>query len=298
MKGEFKPKEGFMTEKKENNVLGIIMAGGKGTRLYPATKIMSKQLLPVYDKPMIYYPLSVLMTAGIREIAVISDPFNLPIYKTLLGNGSHLGIKLYYIEQHAPKGIAQAFSLCKHLIKKDSKICLILGDNIFYGTDVSIKLKSAIQSVTLQSGAHIFGYQVGNAKRYGVMEFDDEDKLIGIQEKPEKPASNYAVVGLYIYDSYVLNISKELKPSNRDELEITDVNNYYLKNGNLRYSLFKEGVAWLDTGTHQALLQASNFIATIESRQGIKIGCIEEIAYKSGYIDEEKYKFLLLSYKL
>lgn len=263
---------------------GIILAGGSGTRLYPLTRVVSKQLLPLYDKPMIYYPLSVLMAAGIRDILIISTPDDLPNFKKLLGDGSKLGISFKYAEQPSPEGLAQAFTIGKNFIGEDS-VCLILGDNIFYGHSLDTILKNAVQ---LDKGGLIFGYLVKDPERYGVVEFDRDNNVIGIEEKPEKPKSRYAVPGLYMYDNNVIEIAENLKPSARGEYEITDVNLEYLRRGELKVELLGRGFAWLDTGTHEALQQASNYVETIQERQGIKISCIEEIAYQLGYIDNEQ----------
>jgi len=259
---------------------GIILAGGKATRLYPVTKAVCKQLLPVYDKPMIYYPLSTLMLAGIREILLISTPVALSGFQDLLGDGSSLGINISYAEQTAPRGIAEAIIIGEEFIGSDS-VCLILGDNVFYGQGLSELLQSA---AVQNKGATIFGYYVKNPQRYGVIEFDRKCRVISIREKPRKPKSNYAVTGFYIYDNKVINIVKNLKPSKRRELEITDVNNAYLKKGKLKVRLLGRGYAWLDMGTHDSLNEASTFIKTIQERQGLMIGCIEEVAYRMGYI--------------
>jgi len=261
---------------------GIILAGGQGTRLYPLTLAMSKQLMPVYDKPMIYYPLSTLMLAGIREILIISTPRDLPQFKSLLGDGSHLGIRLEYQEQLVPNGLAQAFVLGKDFIGKDS-VCLILGDNIFYGH----KLPELLRESTHPDGGIVFAYPVADPERYGVVEFDDNLHAISIEEKPLVPKSNYAVPGIYFYDNEVIHIAENLKPSARGEFEITDVNKTYLERNKLKVGVLGRGVAWLDTGTHESLMQASQFIQVIEERQGLKIGCLEEVAYLMNYIDRE-----------
>ncbi|HBA27786.1 MAG TPA: glucose-1-phosphate thymidylyltransferase [Nitrospinae bacterium] len=266
---------------------GIILAGGSGTRLYPVTLSVCKQLLPVYDKPMIYYPLSVLVLAGIREILIISTPHDLPRFKETLREGSHLGLKFSYKEQSRPHGIAEAFTIGEEFIGDDN-VCLILGDNIFYGHGLIDLLKKAATDVVREGGAVIFGCYVNDPERYGVMEFDSDDNVLSIEEKPNAPKSNYAVTGLYFYDNEVLKIAKGIKPSRRGELEITDVNKEYLKRHKLRAELLGRGFAWLDTGTHESLLEAGEFIATIEKRQGLKIACIEEIAYSLGYINREQ----------
>jgi glucose-1-phosphate thymidylyltransferase len=263
---------------------GIILAGGSGTRLYPITSAISKQILPVYDKPMIYYPLSVLMLAGIRDILVISTPRDLPGFRNLLGNGSSLGIKFSYVEQPSPDGLAQAFILGERFIGKDP-VCMILGDNIFYGHGFGDTL---LKTAELKEGACVFGYYVTDPERYGVVEFDKNKKAISIEEKPSKPKSNYAVTGLYFYDNSVVKKAKSLKPSARGELEITDLNRLYLNDGELEVRVMGRGMAWLDTGTYESLLQAANFIATLEQRQGLKASCVEEIAYKRGFINKEQ----------
>lgn len=272
---------------------GIILAGGLGTRLYPITLSVSKQILPVYDKPMIYYPLSILMLAGIREILIISTPNDLPLFKKILNDGNEIGLKISYAEQEKPNGIAEAFLIGENFIGKDN-VCLILGDNIFYGYGLRNLLKEA---VNLKEGAIIFGYWVKDPERYGVVEFDKNGNVIGIEEKPQKPKSHYAVTGLYFYDNTVIEKAKSLKPSKRGELEITDLNNLYIKEGKLKLKLLSRGFAWLDTGTHEALLQASHFIYTIEQRQGLKIACIEEIAYREGFITKEQLLKLAQKYK-
>jgi len=263
---------------------GIILAGGSGTRLYPITRSVSKQILPVYDKPMIYYPLSVLMLAGIKDILVISTPTDIGLYENLLGDGSHLGIRISYKIQPSPDGLAQAFILGEEFIGDDN-VCLILGDNIFYGYNFSNILEEA---AALEDGSIVFGYYVNDPERYGVVEFDSVGKVISIEEKPEIPKSNYAVTGLYFYSNDVVEKAKNLKPSKRGELEITDLNRIYLEEGRLSLKIMGRGMAWLDTGTHDSLLEASNFIATIENRQGLKVACIEEIAFRNGYIDKEQ----------
>jgi glucose-1-phosphate thymidylyltransferase len=263
---------------------GIILAGGRAKRLYPITKGVCKQLLPVYDKPMIYYPLSILMLSGIREILIISTPHDIIRFKSLLGNGKNLGINLYYAVQKKPKGIAESFIIGEEFIGKEN-VCLILGDNIFYGHNLTELLKEAS---ILKEGAIIFGYYVNEPQRYGVIEFDKNYNAISIQEKPKHPKSNWVVTGLYFYDNNVVKITKKIKPSRRGELEITDVNNEYIKRGKLKTKLFGRGYAWLDTGTYDSLIDTSVFIKTIEERQGLKIGCIEEVAYRMGYIDKKK----------
>ena len=267
---------------------GIILAGGKATRLYPITKTICKQMLPVYDKPMIYYPLSVLMLAGIKDILIISTPEGTPRFRELLGDGRNLGIKLSYAVQDKPKGIAQSFIIAKDFIAKD-KVCLILGDNIFYGNELIGALKYASN---LKNGALIFGYYVKDPKRYGVLGFGRDGKVNSLEEKPKQPKSNLAVCGIYFYDNEVISIASKLKPSKRGELEISDVNKEYLKKGRLEVKLLGRGIAWLDTGTYDSLVDASLFIRTIEERQGLKIGCIEEVAYRMGYITAAKLRSL------
>lgn len=262
---------------------GIVLAGGAGTRLHPVTHSISKQILPVYDKPMIYYPISVLMLAGIRDILIISTPRDLPVFRHLLGDGSRFGLKFSYKEQPAPEGLAQAFLIGEEFLE-DQPACLILGDNIFYGYGLSGILAEAARQT---SGATVFGYFVKNPRRYGVVEFNNDGEVLSIEEKPEKPKSNYAVTGLYFYGNDVVKKARTLKPSARGELEITDLNRLYLEESQLKVKLLSRGMAWLDTGTHESLLQASNFIHTIEERQGLKIACLEEIAYKKGFIDIE-----------
>jgi len=271
---------------------GILLAGGSGSRLFPLTLGVSKQMLPVYDKPMIYYPLSVLMMAGIREILIISTPDDLPIFRKILGDGSHLGLSFTYAEQPRPEGLAQAFVIGKSFIGQDP-VCLMLGDNIFYGPGLSKILQRAVQ---LTRGGLIFGYLVRDPERYGVVEFDSDGKVTGIVEKPKNPKSQYAVPGLYFYDNDVVNIARELKPSDRGELEITDVNLAYLKRNDLRVELLGRGFAWLDTGTHEALQQAASYVQAIQERQGLKVSCIEEIAFRLGYIDSEELKNLASKY--
>ena len=263
---------------------GIILAGGSGTRLYPITRGISKQLIPVYDKPMVYYPLSTLMLSGIRDVLVISTPDFMPLFQNLLGDGHEWGMNFSYKVQEHPNGLAEAFILGEEFIGNDS-VCLILGDNIFYGSGLSQLLQSAAQK---DRGATVFGYHVNDPERFGVVEFDDNHHALSIEEKPKVPKSNYAITGLYFYDNHVVDITKNIKPSARGELEITDVNNEYLRAGQLDVKLMGRGYAWLDTGTHDAMLEAANFIATIEKRQSLKVACLEEIAYRMGYIDKNQ----------
>lgn len=271
---------------------GIILAGGSGTRLYPLTIGQSKQLLAIHDKPMIYYPLSILMLAGIRDILIISTPQDLPNFKRLLSDGSQLGMNFTYEEQIQPKGIAEAFIIGEKFIGNDS-VCLILGDNIFYGSGFTKILKKSVDDIEENKKAKIFGYYVNNPARYGVVENDEKGNVISLEEKPKKPKSNYAIVGLYFYPNNVINVAKKIKPSNRGELEITSVNNSFLKNKSLVVELFDKNFTWLDSGTHESMLEASNYIHTIEKRTGLKIACIEEIAYKLGFINKEKFNKII-----
>jgi glucose-1-phosphate thymidylyltransferase len=270
---------------------GIVLAGGSGTRLYPITKGVSKQLLPIYDKPMVYYPISVLMLAGIREILVISTPQDLPGFKRLLGDGSDYGVRFEYAEQPSPDGLAQAFIIGEEFIGNDSA-CLVLGDNIFHGAGLSRLLKEAVQTAEEEHKATVFGYWVDDPERYGVAEFDEQGNCLSIEEKPQDPKSNYAVVGLYFYPNKVVDVAKNIKPSARGELEITTVNQHFLNDGELKVQTLERGFAWLDTGTHDSLSEASTYIEVLEKRQGLKVGCLEEIAYTQGWIDEVKLREL------
>lgn len=270
---------------------GIVLAGGSGTRLYPITKGISKQLIPIFDKPMIYYPVSVLMLAGIKEILIISTPYDLPGFKRLLGDGHDLGVKFSYVEQPSPDGLAQAFILGEYFIGDDSA-CLVLGDNIFYGSGFTALLKQSLKDAEQKDKATVFGYYVNDPERYGVVEFDGQGKCLSIEEKPAHPKSNYAVVGLYFYPNSVIDIAKKIKPSERGELEITTVNQTFLERQQLQVKTLQRGFAWLDTGTHDSLSEASTFIEVIEKRQGLKVACLEEIAFKQGWIDAKQLKKL------
>jgi glucose-1-phosphate thymidylyltransferase len=275
---------------------GIILAGGSGTRLYPLTKVTSKQLLPIYDKPMIYYPMSVLMSAGIRDILIISTPQDLPRFKELLGDGSQFGLKLTYAEQPSPDGLAQAFIIGEEFIGKDS-VAMVLGDNIFFGHGLKKRLRAAVRNAKTGKGATVFGYYVDDPERFGIVEFDSTGHAISIEEKPEKPKSNYCVTGLYFYDNRVVEYAKGLKPSKRGELEITDLNRIYLEQGELNVELLGQGFTWLDTGTHESLVEATNFVKTVETHQNRKIGCLEDIAYINGWITREQVEEVIKRYK-
>ena len=275
---------------------GIVLAGGAGTRLYPTTMVVSKQLLPIYDKPMIYHPISVLMLAGIQEILIISTPQDLPNFKKLLGTGEQFGVKFSYVEQPSPDGLAQAFILGEEFIGKDN-VALVLGDNIFYGKGFSETLDKVLNDINTKGGATVFGYQVKDPQRFGVAEFDEKGKVISLEEKPAQPKSNYAVTGLYFYDNDVIEYSKNLKPSPRGELEITDLNKVYLEKNKLNVEILGRGFAWLDTGTHSSLLQASHYVQVIEENQGIKIACLEEIGYRMGFLKKEDLKKQTEKYK-
>lgn len=270
---------------------GIVLAGGSGTRLYPITKGISKQLMPIYDKPMVYYPISVLMLAGIREILIISTPYDLPGFKRLLGDGSDYGVRFTYAEQPSPDGLAQAFTIGKEFIGNDS-VCLVLGDNIFQGNGFTTKLKEAVRAAEEEKKATVFGYWVNDPERYGVAEFDRDGNCLSIEEKPERPKSNYAVVGLYFYPNKVVDVASKIQPSARGEYEITTVNQWFLRDGELKVQTLGRGFAWLDTGTHDSLSEASTYIEVLEKRQGLKVACLEGIAYRQGWIDEERMREL------
>ena len=270
---------------------GIVLAGGSGTRLYPITKGISKQLMPIYDKPMVYYPISVLMLAGIRDILIISTPYDLPGFKRLLGDGSDYGVRFTYAEQPSPDGLAQAFTIGKDFIGDDC-VCLVLGDNIFQGNGFTAKLKEAVRAAEEEKKATVFGYWVNDPERYGVAEFDAEGNCLSIEEKPEHPKSNYAVVGLYFYPNKVVDVASKIQPSERGEYEITTVNQWFLREGELKVQTFGRGFAWLDTGTHDSLSEASTYIEVLEKRQGLKVACLEGIAYRQGWIDEERMREL------
>ena len=275
---------------------GIVLAGGSGTRLYPLTKVTSKQLLPIYDKPMIYYPVSVLMSAGIRDILIISTPQDLPRFEALLGDGSQFGIRLSYAEQPSPDGLAQAFIIGEEFIGKDC-VAMVLGDNIFHGHGLKKRLRAAVRNARNGKGATVFGYYVDDPERFGIVEFDTEGRAVSIEEKPAKPKSNYCVTGLYFYDNRVVEYAKGLKPSKRGELEITDLNRIYLEQGELNVELLGQGFTWLDTGTHESLVEATNFVKTVESHQNRKIGCLEDIAYINGWINREQVEEVIKLYK-
>lgn len=275
---------------------GIVLAGGSGTRLYPLTRVTSKQLLPIYDKPMIYYPLSVLMSAGIREILIISTPQDLPRFEALLGDGSQFGVKLSYAEQPSPDGLAQAFIIGEKFIGNDC-VAMVLGDNIFSGHGLKKRLRAAVRNAKNGKGATVFGYYVDDPERFGIVEFDADGKAVSIEEKPQNPKSNYCVTGLYFYDNRVVEYAKNLKPSPRGELEITDLNRIYLENGELNVELLGQGFTWLDTGTHESLVEATNFVKTVEEHQNRKIGCLEDIAYINGWISREQLEEVIKVYK-
>lgn len=275
---------------------GIILAGGSGTRLYPLTKVTSKQLLPIYDKPMIYYPMSVLMSAGIRDILIISTPQDLPRFQELLGDGSQFGLKLCYAEQPSPDGLAQAFIIGEEFIGKDN-VAMVLGDNIFFGHGLKKRLRAAVRNAKNGKGATVFGYYVDDPERFGIVEFDETGHAVSIEEKPAKPKSNYCVTGLYFYDNRVVEYAKRLKPSKRGELEITDLNRIYLEQGNLNVELLGQGFTWLDTGTHESLVEATNFVKTVEAHQNRKIGCLEDIAYLNGWITREQVEEVIQKYR-